>query len=87
MRPMGSDAIATNDFCSNAALIYDRRIFTVQPHPEFDNAFIGDLAEARGKGVVPDAQLSEVHATLDQPNHNAELADLMARFFKERSLE
>lgn len=87
VRPMGSDAIATNDFCSNAALIYDHRIFTVQPHPEFGNAFIGDLAEARGKGVVPDGQLAEVHANLDKPNHNAELADMMARFFKERSLQ
>ena len=45
------------EFCENAALLYDDRIFTVQPHPEFDDAFIEALIDKRGPGVVPDALL------------------------------
>ena len=84
--PEGATVVASNDFCRNAALVYDNRAFTVQPHPEFDSAFIDGLVTHRGPGVVPDAQLAEAAANLNTPVDNAVLADKIARFFKERTV-
>ncbi len=82
--PREAKVIASNDFCANAALVYDKRIFSTQPHPEFDPDFIDALVTHRGKGVVPDDQLAEAHANLDKPIDSPRIADQIARFFKER---
>ncbi len=85
-RPADAKVVATNDFCENAALVYGKRVFTVQPHPEFGSEYVAGLATYRGPGVVPETQLATVHDQLDQPVDNARLAAQIARFFKEREL-
>lgn len=85
-RPADATVVASNDFCANAALVYGKRAFTVQPHPEFDAAFIAGLATHRGPGVVPDGQLEEVRENLEKPVDNPLLAAQIAQFFKERQL-
>jgi len=40
IRPEGAELLACNDFCENAALVYDTRVFTLQAHPEFGDARI-----------------------------------------------
>ena len=58
------------------------RIESVQPHPEFDDAFTAGLIEKRGRGVVPDALLAEAAARLGQrPPDSGPVADRIARFF------
>jgi GMP synthase-like glutamine amidotransferase len=86
IRPDAATLVGTSDFCTNAALVYDSRIFTVQPHPEFDRQVIDGLATYRGPGNVPDAQLQMVRDDLDKPVDSDRLAAQMARFFKERLL-
>lgn len=82
--PEGAKVLASNDFCANAALVYQDRIFTVQAHPEFDATFIDGLATHRGPGVVPQSQLENVAANLNKPVDNDRIAAQIARFFKER---
>ena len=82
--PAGAVRLATNAFCENAALVYGRKAFSVQPHPEFDSDFIDGLATHRAPGVVPDAQIAEAKAALGKSNDNARLALMVGRFFKER---
>ena len=84
--PEDAAVCARNDFCENAALIYGKKAFTVQAHPEFDGNFIAGLATHRGPGVVPDAQLDAARATIDAPVHNVRLARKIGSFFKERSI-
>ncbi len=79
--PEGARVVGSNDFCRFAALAYGDHVWTLQPHPEFDNAFIRGLIENRGRGVVPDAVLDEAAARLNEATDAAELADDMARFF------
>jgi len=86
IRPDTAMLAGTNDFCTNAALIYGNRIFTVQPHPEFDTPVIDGLLKYRGPGNVPDAQLAQVRDDLDKPVDSDRLAAQIARFFKEREL-
>jgi len=80
--PKGAKVIASNDFCTNAALLYDGHALTVQAHPEFDSDFVGGLINTRGRGVVPEDLLSDATTRLDQPNQSAKMAEQIAAFFK-----
>ena len=62
--PPGAKVMATNDFCANAALLYDDRAFTVQAHPEFRSEFIDGLMRTRGKGLVPDELMARLPPAL-----------------------
>ncbi len=81
-KPDMATVVAQNDFCQNAALLYDDRTFTVQAHPEFSPAFVHGLIEKRGKGVVPDAVLAAAASRLAVPLDNSKLATQIANFFQ-----
>ena len=81
--PKGAKVVASNDFCANAALLYDDRAFTVQAHPEYGPQFIDGLMRTRGKGVVPDALLAEAGLRLTRPLQNQTMAARIAAFFKQ----
>ncbi len=55
---------------------------TIQPHPEFESAFVEALINQRGKGVVPQQTLHAAANRLDQPIDNAAYAARMAAFLK-----
>ena len=80
--PEGATVIASNDFCANAALLYDDRALTVQAHPEFRPEFVDGLMKTRGKGVVPDAVMAEAATRLDLPLQDKTMAARIAAFFK-----
>lgn len=80
--PDGAEVVGTSPFCENAALVYGDRAFTVQAHPEFDNAFLTELIAARGRGLVPDRLLAEAEAELADPVDSSKLARQIAEFFK-----
>lgn len=81
--PASAKVIATNDFCANAALLYDDRALTVQAHPEFLPEFVDGLMKTRGKGVVPDALMAAASTRLALPLDTQTMADQIAAFFKQ----
>lgn len=90
VKPAAATVAASNDFCENAALLYDDRMFTVQAHPEFTPDFVQGLMETRGKGVVPDAVLSAAAQRLAQPQGAkgmgaTGMAARIAAFFKAKA--
>ncbi|SLN64132.1 GMP synthase [glutamine-hydrolyzing] [Roseovarius litorisediminis] len=80
--PPGAQVIGTSDFCANAALVYDHRIYTIQPHPEFTSRMVGQLLETRGRGLVPDTLIDDAAAKLDIPIDSDKIATRVAEFFK-----
>ncbi|NBO21302.1 MAG: type 1 glutamine amidotransferase [Rhodobacteraceae bacterium] len=82
--PAQARVVGRNDFCANAALLYDDRAFTVQAHPEFSSAFVDGLMRTRGRGVVPDDVMAKAAERLDAPLDTQSMAGRIARFFKER---
>lgn len=82
-KPATAQVIASNDFCANAALLYDDRVLTVQAHPEFRPEFVDGLIQTRGKGLVPEAVLSAATARLNTPLGAGTMAGRIAAFFKE----
>ncbi len=81
--PADAEVIASNDFCANAALVYNDRAFTVQAHPEFRPEFVDGLMKSRGKGVVPDDLMARATKRLDDPIDDNRLAARIAEFFKQ----
>ncbi|MFA3916077.1 type 1 glutamine amidotransferase [Ruegeria hyattellae] len=81
-RPDGARLTASNAFCENAMLTYGDRIWTIQAHPEFENDFIHDLMEARGRGVVPDPILDAAETRLSDPIDNSTIAQRIGAFFR-----
>ena len=81
-RPKGATVLASNDFCENAALLYDDRALTIQAHPEFSPAFVDGLMKTRAIGVVPGPLLHEASQRLDTPLQDKTMAAQIAAFFK-----
>ena len=81
--PDGAKVIASNDFCANAALLYDDRALTLQAHPEFRPDFIDGLMRTRGKGLVPDDIMAKAALRLSDPLQDHSMAAQIAAFFKE----
>ncbi|MFE3838127.1 type 1 glutamine amidotransferase [Pseudogemmobacter sonorensis] len=79
--PPGAQVIARSPTCENAALLYDDRMLTVQPHPEFSRDFIGGLIEKRGRGLVPEDRLDAAVARLDDGLNRQNMAGRIAAFF------
>ena len=80
--PDGAEVIGFNDFCAHAALLYDNRILTIQPHPEFDAEVIDLLIRTRGPGVVPEELLKAANDNLSKTTDSDRFADRMEAFFK-----
>ncbi|MEP5729147.1 MAG: type 1 glutamine amidotransferase [Sulfitobacter sp.] len=81
-KPATAQVIGASDFCANAALLYDDRIWSIQPHPEYSHDFIDGLITYRGKGLVPDDQLADAKTKLDATLDTARVAAQMTEFFK-----
>jgi GMP synthase-like glutamine amidotransferase len=81
--PDHAEVLATNDFCRYAVLAYDNRALTVQAHPEYDDGFIEDLMQTRGKGLVPETLMAQARNRFGQPNSSGVMAARIADFFKQ----
>ncbi|HOZ34881.1 MAG TPA: type 1 glutamine amidotransferase [Tabrizicola sp.] len=80
-KPDMAKVLSSTAFCENAALLYDDRMFTVQPHPEFQKDFMAGLIKHRGPGLVPDALLADATSRLDKTTDSPSMADRIAKFF------
>ena len=85
-RPANAEVVSSTDFCENAALLYDNRIFTIQPHPEIDQTYIKGLLEVRAPGVVPEPLRQEALGAVEKDTDSARLAEMFALFFREKRI-
>ena len=77
--PENSTTVGSTPFCRHAALIYDSRILTLQPHPEFDQPFVEELLKTRGH-VLPEDILNEAQQSLDEPIARESIATTLRHF-------
>jgi GMP synthase (glutamine-hydrolysing) len=76
--PAEAVTVGHSNVCRHAALAYGSNILTIQPHPEFDSRFVGDLLQARSD-LLPTDVLEKATRTLQEPLAR----DAIARKFKE----
>ena len=82
-RPEDAEIIATNDFCKNAGLVYGRKAYTIQPHPEFSNKIMEDYLIARRFSPVYPKNLMDTAQSLTKVKiHTSTIAKDFAAFFK-----
>jgi GMP synthase (glutamine-hydrolysing) len=82
--PTGATVIGSSNLCANAMLAYGNKALTVQPHPEFNAAFLGDLLEAR-RDILPADIFDGAEARLDQPLTSLDYAQKFEDFFKQNA--
>ena len=81
--PADAQTIASNAFCEHAALVYDKKAFSVQPHPEFDETAMDLLLKERAPGLVPEERIAEAEKLIKERVDSSKIADRIAAFFKE----
>ena len=83
--PPGAVSRGASNFCRHAALAIGETIRTLQPHPEFDAAFVDGLLETRGQTLPADryeaARASLEHAADVEPAR-AEVGRLIREFLQ-----
>jgi GMP synthase (glutamine-hydrolysing) len=79
--PPDAHVLASSEHCAYAALSYGERIYSIQPHPEFNRREVAGLLRVRGD-TLDAATRRKAEAGLDQPNSNATQADRIATFFQ-----
>ncbi|MEM6593496.1 MAG: type 1 glutamine amidotransferase [Pseudomonadota bacterium] len=80
--PEGARTVARSDFCAHAALLYDSRAFTVQPHPECGGAVIADYVTLRrGTADYSEEVMDHAAGHAGDADDNAKLAQAIASFF------
>jgi GMP synthase-like glutamine amidotransferase len=89
--PPEATVLAASAFCPYAALAYGDperpRAISLQPHPEFDAAFLDELLAARAGVVVPEALAAEARASLARPVDEAAWAGLIVDYLREAAGE
>lgn len=81
--PPTARVLGGNEFCQYAALAYDNRALSFQPHPEFDTAMTHGLARTPGTGAIPENQLEQVLADQTAARDAGYVGGLIAEFFLE----
>lgn len=79
--PPGAQVLASSDRCAYAALAYGDRIYSIQPHPEFNRREVAGLLRVRGD-TLDAAIRAQAEAGLDKPDANKTQADRIAAFFQ-----
>lgn len=84
--PKEAQTVARSAFCKHAALVYGRRAYTVQPHPEFDGEIVARYVSMRkGTADYPDDRMDAAARQAEAPLDSGALAKQIAQFFKERT--
>ncbi|MDP1732379.1 MAG: type 1 glutamine amidotransferase [Devosia sp.] len=80
--PAEADVFLGSDFTPNAGLVYrNGAAISLQPHPEFDDAYTVALAELR-RGRVPDEIVDAAVASISRPSHSRDMAGYLGAFLR-----
>lgn len=83
--PPMAENVGSSDFCQHAALLYDSRILTLQPHPEFSQEYVGGLLDVRGE-ILPESILSAARNALDKDIQNLPIANTIRQFLQRQDI-
>ncbi|MCY4006538.1 MAG: type 1 glutamine amidotransferase [Rhodobacteraceae bacterium] len=80
--PPDAEVTGRSESCPYAMLSYGDSALSFQAHPEFSDAFLGDLIRERKNGGIDHALLSAARASLDQKSSSRAVATQIATFFQ-----
>lgn len=77
--PPGATVVGRTDHCRYAAIRYGQQALSIQPHPEFNDAFVEDLLAERGH-LFPIDKVTQARASLGKPLDNASVSAVLRDF-------
>ncbi|MEP1443641.1 MAG: type 1 glutamine amidotransferase [Hyphomicrobiales bacterium] len=80
--PKGAKVFGSSPFCENAAISYQGKAISFQPHPEFGPEFMNDLIEVRRGLTFSDELSDEAIGTLGTSVDNGRIADYIRDFLR-----
>lgn len=80
--PEDAKVIGSSPFCENAAISYQGKAISFQPHPEFNADFMNDLIEVRRGLTFSDELSNEAIETLSTSVDNDRIAAYIRDFLK-----
>ena len=80
--PKDAKVIGSSPFCENAAIAYENKAISFQPHPEFGPDFMNDLIEVRRGLTFSDELSNEAIETLSTSVDNDRIAAYIRDFLK-----
>ncbi len=83
--PEGARLLASSPFCPFAALAFGDSAISIQPHPEFDNAYESALLEQRRGKLIPEDRAAPALTAMDgsaEAPDTAAVAQWIANFLK-----
>ena len=81
--PLGAKVIAKSDFCKYAGVVYGKKAYTIQPHPEFSNTIFTDYVSARRDSTAyPPSLMDRADQLANVPTQDAVIATDIAAFFQ-----
>ncbi|GAA3947642.1 type 1 glutamine amidotransferase [Allohahella marinimesophila] len=80
--PASAECFLHNDFCRYAGLSYGHNALTLQPHPEFDSAFMAELIKDR-TAILGDELQAQALDSLQRSLSTSKVAAVLSRFFLE----
>lgn len=82
--PAGAITLARSEHTEHAVLAYEQApVMSIQGHPEFSDAFVADLYEARRGKSLSDQAVDAAIASLKRPEDSALVGDWMVRFLRD----
>ncbi|MGB0798625.1 MAG: type 1 glutamine amidotransferase [Planktomarina sp.] len=82
-KPADADVFASNDFCKYAGLVYGKKAYTLQPHPEMSNAITSDYHTARKDSpLYPEGVFDHLVENITTPIQSEQIAKDIAAFFR-----
>ncbi|MBX2882833.1 MAG: type 1 glutamine amidotransferase [Granulosicoccus sp.] len=78
--PEGATVTGSTDFCEYAFISYGNQALSMQPHPEFDEAFLQDLLAVRSS-TLPESIVQRAQDRTGQPLARQRMADSIVSFF------
>jgi GMP synthase-like glutamine amidotransferase len=80
--PAEADVFLASEFTPNAGLLYrNGAAISLQPHPEFDDAYTIALAQMR-RGKAPDEVVDTALASIATPSHGRDMASYIGAFLQ-----
>lgn len=79
--PPQARVVGRSGFCRYAALAYGEQAYTIQPHPEFEAAFVAGLIESR-PGILPPDIANKALQSLSKETSSAKIALQIGEFLK-----
>lgn len=80
-KPARAKTVASSPNCEHAALLYEGKAWSVQPHPEFGADEIEYLLDVRSE-ILPEEVSRSAAAALEMPLDSRVIGDKIAAFFK-----